>query len=88
MQIHGAVKYYEVVADSGHTGRRGFCPECGSPVFAGSSANTQFLAIQPGSLDDPSWFQPMGNIWTASAQPWAGMDPQLPKFLKNLVLGS
>ena len=88
VKIRGSVKYHEVVADSGHTARRGFCPECGSPVFAGNSANPQMLAIKPGSLDDPSWFQPMGNIWTASAQPWAGLDPKLPQFPKNPVFGS
>ena len=29
----GAVAYYEVQAESGRAVRRGFCPQCGAPVF-------------------------------------------------------
>jgi hypothetical protein len=38
------------------------------------------MGIRPASLDEPSWFKPMIDIWTASAQPWTKMDPALPKF--------
>lgn len=86
VRINGAVKYHEVRADSGHTARRGFCPDCGCPVFAGNSGSPEFLAIKAGSLDDPSWFKPMGHIWMASAQPWAHPDPQLPQFPGNPML--
>jgi hypothetical protein len=30
--------------------------------------------VKPGTLDDPSWAIPIGNIWTASRLPWAVID--------------
>jgi hypothetical protein len=42
------------------------------------------VSIMAGSLDDPSWYRPQADIYTASAQPWDHMNPDLPKFLKLL----
>ena len=77
--LQGEPKYYKVTADSGNIAHRGFCSECGSPVFAGNSNNAQIVAILVGSLDDPSWCTPMIDIWTQSAQPWDYMNPDIPK---------
>lgn len=80
--LHGEPKYHVVTADSGKLASRGFCPECGSPLFAKGEAAPDFIAIKAGSLDDSSWFKPMVDIWTASAQPWDYMNPELPKVPK------
>lgn len=77
--LKGEPKYYKVKADSGNTAQRGFCSECGSPLFAGNSNNPHIVAIKVGSLDDPSWSKPMIDIWTQSAQPWDYMNPEIPK---------
>ncbi len=77
--ITGEVKYYDVMADSGQTISRGFCPNCGSRLF-GLRANANFLSIMAGSLDDPSEFRPAVDLYTASAQPWDYLNPDLPKF--------
>jgi hypothetical protein len=80
---HGATKHYARAAESGNTARREFCADCGSPLFAGSSARPDFTAIRAGSLDDPSRFAPSADVWVASAQPWDAMDPALPKFERS-----
>ena len=77
--ITGEVKYYEVTADSGQPIRRGFCPNCGSRLF-GLRATADFLSIMAGSLDDPSEFRSAMDLYTASAQPWDYLNPDLPKF--------
>ena len=66
----GEPNYFETTADSGHTAQRAFCGACGSPLFASTSARPSFVGIRAGSLDDPSWFRPERDVWTASAQPW------------------
>jgi hypothetical protein len=38
------------------------------------------MGIKAGSLDDPTWFNPVMDIYTASAQPWDFMNPDLQKF--------
>ncbi len=78
--LAGMPKYYEKQADSGHTMRRAFCPECGSPVFLTNAARPELVVLYAASLDDPSWVRPARDIYTASAQPWDAMDPALPKF--------
>ena len=79
LQISGDVSWYESVADSGSAVKRGFCPKCGTPLFTGNTAFTEFLAIRIGALDDPSSVMPTEVIWTASAPSWAVFDPALPQ---------
>lgn len=77
--IAGEVKYYDAVADSGNIISRGFCPICGSRLF-GKRAMSDRLSITAASLDDPSEFRPAIDCYTASAQPWDYLNPDLPKF--------
>lgn len=30
----------------------------------------EIISIKPGTLNDTKWLQPVGHIWTRSAQPW------------------
>lgn len=79
----GQPAYFSKSADSGNVARRAFCPACGAPLFASSSARPDVVGIRAGSLDDPSWFRPSADVWIDAAQPWDVMDPDVPKFAKN-----
>jgi hypothetical protein len=81
--ISGDVKYYNAIGNSGAMVGRGFCPNCGSRLFS-KPPNPELMGILAGSLDDPSEFQPEMDFYTASAQPWDYMNPDLPKFAKML----
>lgn len=87
LKITGAVKYHDVKAESGNTMSRGFCPECGSRLFAKASAMADLGMITAATLDDPSQYKPTMDIFTASAQPWDHMNPALPKFPKMPPMG-
>jgi hypothetical protein len=78
--LTGTPAVYEKLADSGHTMRRMFCVQCGSPVFLTNSARANLVVLYAGSMDDSSWIRPTRDIYTASAQPWDHLDPTLPKF--------
>ena len=80
----GEPRFYTVTADSGNTVSRGFCSECGSPLFSRPSAMPEIVGVRAGSLDDPSWHRPAADIFTKSAQPWDYMDPELPKHPRYL----
>ncbi len=80
----GEPRYYAVRGHAGHTARRGFCSECGSPLFGRTSRTSEFVGVKAASLDDPRWFTPVLDIWTSSAQPWDCMDPRTHKFPKDL----
>lgn len=79
----GEPRYWSTRGEAGHAARRGFCPECGAPLAAGSSRMPEIIVIKVASLHDPSGFKPMADVWTASAQPWDCMDPALPKVPKD-----
>jgi hypothetical protein len=82
VRVTGDVKYFQRQADSGASESEGFCPECGARLFAYAEAYEDFLLVRAGSLDDPALYKPQADIYTASAQPWDHMDPDLPKFPK------
>jgi len=66
--------------------RRGFCPECGSPILGKPDALPHIVAIRTASLDDPSWFNPQADVWTTDAHRWDAMNPALAKFESILRL--
>ncbi|HEV2650142.1 MAG TPA: GFA family protein [Rhizomicrobium sp.] len=77
----GTPKRYTVKGDSGQTVTRSFCGDCGSPLFSEPQSG-QIWVVKAGSLDDPSWLQVGGAIYTKSAQPWAHIDPNKAHFDK------
>ena len=74
----GTVTYYEVKAESGRAVSRGFCPQCGSPVFILAELVPDLIGVWAASRDEPDQFQPAVNVWTASGQPWDEMHAVLP----------
>ena len=80
--IVGTPKYH-AVAIEGVQIERGFCPECGTPLFGRNRDALELLVIKIGSLDDPSQFKPQVDIWTKSAQPWTLMSSDTRKFPKD-----
>lgn len=83
VRVTGEVKYHAVTSEAGNTVSRGFCPACGSRLMGRTTLMPDAMVIVAGSLDDPSWFKPAMNVWTASAQAWDHMSPELPAFPKN-----
>lgn len=81
--LRGESQRHQTVAASGHRVQREFCSVCGTPLFASSAANPEFLGVKAASLDDSSWFAPEADVWVESAQPWDLMDPQRPKFARG-----
>ncbi len=78
--LTGEPQYYEYTADSGNTMRRGFCAECGVPLFSLNSGRPDTMSLRAGSLDDPAGFEPQVVIFSSRAQAWDHMDPALPRF--------
>ena len=47
-----------------------FCDACGTRLYHNPHINTQITILKPGTLDDTTWLDPIGHIWTRSAQCW------------------
>ncbi len=64
--------------------RRAFaCAECGASLWGERRNLPELLNLQPGTLDDTSWFRPVGHIWTRSAQPWVTISPEALRYKKQ-----
>lgn len=79
VSISGTPRFYSSTADNGQQHARGFCPECGSQLFARFSAHPGLIGIKAGTLDDSTRYQPQLDFFTQSAAAWDVMDPALPK---------
>ena len=78
--LQGSLRFHDSPSERGGKTRRGFCPDCGSPVVVKPDANPDNVAIR--TADDPSWFNQQMDVWTSDAHAWDQMSPALPKFEK------
>src|SRR5579863_8826471 len=83
LKVTGAMKEHESTGDSGGKVSRAFCPNCGSPILSNITVMPDAVALKAGSLDDPSIFKPMAQVYAKSAPPWATFHDSLPKFDKQ-----
>lgn len=72
--LSGELAAYDKPADSGRTVRMFACARCGTKLWNEPLASSAMLVVKPGTLDDPSWAVPIGNIWTDSRLPWVEID--------------
>jgi hypothetical protein len=71
----GEVTHIEVPLESGGTKQSVRCAHCGTRLWSEPPKIPQLRILRPGTLDDPRAYEPYGNMWTRSAQPWAGFAP-------------
>lgn len=78
--IHGEMRDFSCVADSGNIMHRRFCPSCGTPLFSAAEIRPHLVFVRAGTLDDPEIARPASSIWTSTAPSWACMDDNLPQI--------
>ncbi len=78
--ITGGLGTNAYVAPSGNTLTHYFCPSCGTPIYAQSSARLHLKTVRLGAIDLPHDLKPQMIIWTDDAPAWAVFDPALEQF--------
>jgi hypothetical protein len=81
-RVQRTPRFYGTTSADGGRMNRGFCPDCGSPVFGTPDPNPDpaIVSLTASLLDDPSSFRSLMHIFTCDAHPWHLLDPQLPQF--------
>ena len=69
--VRGEPWEYAVTLPDGRVKTSRYCRRCATRTWGRSSARG-LVVLEPGTLDDTSWLEPVGHIWTRSAQPWLG----------------
>lgn len=77
---HGEPRRFTKVADSGRTLHRFFCADCGSPIYSQREVMPEMMTLRAGTLDNAPPMKVVAHIWTASARPWAHIDPATQRF--------
>jgi hypothetical protein len=79
MQITGDVVENSRTAESGAVKRKGFCGNCGSPLYNKPQNVPDMIGVYVGTLDDPSGFAPEIVMFASRGHRWDHLDPALPK---------
>jgi len=81
-EVHGELRTYTVVGDSGKQVHRRFCPLCGSGIYLECDADPGYVFLKAGTLNDSGWVKPDMHIYTAAKQPWVELRDTLPRYEK------
>ncbi len=90
--IQGNPKIWSRKSHSGREVKYAFCSECGIRVYHMPSRNKSIINVKPGTLDNKTMFEPVGNLWLKSAQSWVYISPgainfqQQPESFKSLYI--
>ena len=85
VQFRGEPHYHKIVGKAGKAVERGFCPNCGSQIAMKLERMPDIMALQAGSLADPSRFVPAMDLFTDCAQPWVHMPAETKKFPRGIA---
>jgi hypothetical protein len=71
--LSGEPTVYVKTAESGAKRAQGFCPRCGSPIYATAAGEgPKTYSVRLGTVRQRNQFVPKAQIWTRSRQPWVG----------------
>lgn len=80
MRIEGDVKEIAREADTGRRKKKGFCGNCGSPIYNKPESQPHLIGIYVGSLDDASNFAPSVITFASRGYEWDRLDPAIPRL--------
>jgi hypothetical protein len=71
--LQGEPRRYDIGLADGRRKRGRFCGDCGTRLWGEPVKFPRVAVVRPGTLDDTTWLDPIGHIWTRSAQPWVSI---------------
>ena len=75
----GEPTIYIKTAESGNQRAHGFCPRCGTPLYATTVGNPDLYGIRVGTTRQRAELPPQRQGWCRSAQAWSMQIDDLPK---------
>ena len=84
LEITGHYQEYASKGDSGEEVTRCFCQRCGTTLFAYTTRVQTMRPVYAVTLDNAENFKPQLDACVDFAQPWVVMDPDLPKYRRDL----
>ena len=83
--LSGEPKIYVKTAESGNQRAHGFCPQCGTPLFATTLGTPDIYGIRVGTTRQRAQLAPQQQGWCRSALEWSMNIEALPRAAKQLA---
>lgn len=77
--VAGEAREYTRPTDEGNAFTTGFCPACGSTVYARASKYPGIVGITVGALADPAFPPPLRSVYEQSRHPWIALPDDVPR---------
>ena len=77
--LSGVATEYARATDTGSTFTTGFCPACGSTVYARPGKYPDMIGIALGALADPAFPPPARSVYERSRHAWIGLPDTMPR---------
>ena len=69
--LRGEPRIYIETAESGTKRAQGFCPDCGTPIYAAAPSDPPTYSLRLGAIAQRALLRPRRQIWCDSALPWS-----------------
>jgi hypothetical protein len=79
----GTTLAHHKVAESGRVVVQHLCATCLTRVWHDPAGDPSIVVIRATTLDDPSWAEPVVQIWTASRMPFVKLDDRVPAYARQ-----
>lgn len=79
VSIGSRLKYYR----SSDIAKRGFCPECGSPICYEDNADGEVIWITAGTHDDPQTLPKREHVYVEDKLPWVDIGKDLMQWSRE-----
>ena len=83
--LTGRPKIYVKTAESGNKRAHGFCPECGTPLYATTVDNPEVYGIRVGTTRQRTQLRPKRQGWCRSALDWVMNLESLPQNPRQIA---
>ena len=75
--ISGEAREFTRGSDSGHAFTTGFCPTCGSTVYARPARMPEIVGVTVGTIADPSFPRPLRSVYEQSKHHWIELPEEI-----------
>ncbi|MEO0063157.1 MAG: hypothetical protein RLZZ08_1717 [Pseudomonadota bacterium] len=83
VEITGEAREFTRPTDAGNTFTHGFCPVCGSSVYARASRMPEITGVMVGAMADPAFPPPLRSVYEQSQHQWL----ELPATMAHHIRG-
>lgn len=83
VSVAGEAREFTRPTDSGHSFTTGFCPTCGSTVYARASRLSEIVGVTVGTIADPAFPRPLRSVYEQSRHHWIALPESIPRFARG-----